>query len=376
MFQTAAVSRRARIGALEPFRMLAFLGVVCQHVLGAYLRRPETSLFEAEVIGFFFALSKFAVPAFIFLSGAALFTSHYRSLRYVDFLKKRLGSIVLPYLIWSGIYYIYIPLFGRGSLPFGKREFLFRLATGEVKYHLWYVFLIVQFYLFLPLIFRLYSALEARAAHMRRPVLLLLIAGALYTALLILCRYASGVPVLGALLYTYRGKNILYYLPYFLLGGMLARHEDALLRILGRYKAAFLLAGGASFALILTVYLRAVRAGARDVGTMGSFTPRMFFLTLSMLALLYPLCTRLASKARCMRAYAFIGRHSYGAYLSHALVLDVLSWNLPAMPLPVYYTFLFALTAALSIIVGWIFDLLYGSARKGVSRLLACARSR
>ena len=109
---------------------------------------------------------------------------------------------------------------------------------------------------------------------------------------------------------------------------------------------------------------------------MGSFTPRMFFLTLSMLALLYPLCTRLASKARCMRACAFIGRHSYGAYLSHALVLDVLSWNLPAMPLPVYYTFLFALTAALSIIVGWIFDLLYGSARKGVSRLLACARSR
>lgn len=61
--------RKERIAELELIRALGFLAVVYQHVIGVYMRVPGIDEQTAIVYGMLFHLLKFAVPAFIFMTG-------------------------------------------------------------------------------------------------------------------------------------------------------------------------------------------------------------------------------------------------------------------------------------------------------------------
>ncbi|KGX92646.1 acyltransferase [Pontibacillus halophilus JSM 076056 = DSM 19796] len=67
-----------------------------------------------------------------------------------DFYKKRVVFIVLPYVLWAIFYetFMYVIQFREWSLV----DSLVRILHGESFYHLHFIYLIVQFYLFLPLL--------------------------------------------------------------------------------------------------------------------------------------------------------------------------------------------------------------------------------
>ena len=140
----------ARNVVIDNLRGLAMLGVIGIHA-GSYVldsATPWLSLFVLCEI-----LSRYAVPAFFFISGYGLFLQHPlgRSLDYVHFLQGRFKSVMIPYMVWSA-FYLYLwnfPAlsFERWSWP----TFVEMLFFGDASYHLYFLIILWWFYVTLPL---------------------------------------------------------------------------------------------------------------------------------------------------------------------------------------------------------------------------------
>lgn len=111
-------------------------------------------------------VTKFAVPVFVFLSGFVLFYNYYdkpfTAKTIGQFYKKRMSKIIIPFLLFSFLYYSLTRLvqFGFTDVQtfigyFTNVEFLKKLVIGKTYTHLYFVVIIIQFYVLAP--FMLYA---------------------------------------------------------------------------------------------------------------------------------------------------------------------------------------------------------------------------
>lgn len=114
---------------------------------------------------------KFGTTTFIFLSSFVLFYNYYPQKltlqRIVRFYRNRLLYILLPYVVFSGFYFVFKwDLEGRGwNIGAMLPDFGMKLLTGEAFYHLYFVFISVQFYILFPLLLFLFQRFRPLAVH-------------------------------------------------------------------------------------------------------------------------------------------------------------------------------------------------------------------
>lgn len=136
--------------AVDFIRLISIIGVVLIHTTTYFVdRNPAFSL------SFYFlhALNqavRFAVPLFFAISGFLLAGKYSNIFSPGIFYKKRFGKILLPYFVWSLIYFLIIfpnPV----NLVFSK-IFLYNLLTGDSSYQLYFIPTIIVLYLAFPFI--------------------------------------------------------------------------------------------------------------------------------------------------------------------------------------------------------------------------------
>ena len=94
-------------------------------------------------------LSSFVVQGFLFLSGVKLFLSgREAAFSYQKFYISRAKRVVLPYLLVFALFCVYFT--GSGRITFDLPYFLRELLTGGLVGHFYYVAIMVQFYLLIP----------------------------------------------------------------------------------------------------------------------------------------------------------------------------------------------------------------------------------
>ncbi|WJY26200.1 acyltransferase [Sporosarcina trichiuri] len=131
-------------------RILAAVAVVVIHVSAGVVTDRSQNYTSPWMAGNFYeSLSRWAVPMFVMISGALMLSSR-REIPTAEFLKKRMGKIVIPLLIWSVIYYA--NEVRKGAYSFSMSDFVERLATGDIMYHLWFLYMIAGLYLITPLL--------------------------------------------------------------------------------------------------------------------------------------------------------------------------------------------------------------------------------
>ena len=160
-----------------PFlRGVAILAVVANHTTGTglgalffwahsyrdgnppYLGEYGTlTYYSLSTIG---QLALFSVPAFLFISGyfIAYAARGERATLSWKIVRTRVSSLLWPYLIWSVVAYAWQLFQGallKGSEGYSLGEFLMRLVTGSVMDAYFFVPLLIQFYLLAPVIVRL-----------------------------------------------------------------------------------------------------------------------------------------------------------------------------------------------------------------------------
>ncbi|KAB8129178.1 acyltransferase [Gracilibacillus oryzae] len=139
-------------------RALAIMGVLIVHATSFPVSQYDPNTFTFEAYSFLNTFFRFGTPTFIFLSSFVLFYSYYHrpltSQLILGFYKKRLLYIILPYIIFSVIYFMYN--YEYYSSVFTTRElvstFFNQLLTGSTASHLYFVFISIQFYLLFPLL--------------------------------------------------------------------------------------------------------------------------------------------------------------------------------------------------------------------------------
>ncbi len=138
----------------DNLRVIATIGVIFIHVSSDYVPTSGTiSSYDFWVGNIYDSISRFSVPIFVMLSGALLLPKDYGT---AVFLKKRLSRLVLPFLFWSLIYILnsLINKIQDGeNLNFTQtvKEVFLQIRDGS-SLHLWYIYMIIGIYLFIPII--------------------------------------------------------------------------------------------------------------------------------------------------------------------------------------------------------------------------------
>lgn len=205
-------------------------------------------------------VGRFTVPIFVILSGFAIAKSEEkRPFQLQMFWQRRLWRIVPPYLLFT-----LLNLIGRSQFVAADWQGRFHqiwqaIATGMGDYHLYFLGIIFQCYVFYPLLRHIRFSLLKLA-------LLILIIFNLFT-----CRWISATfgifANIGNLLPD--GNHLIYWLPYFQLGIWLATDQgwtEQLVMKLRSQTWAYLFAIAASLELSEFYWTAILKNSAESVG--------------------------------------------------------------------------------------------------------------
>ena len=123
-------------------------------VIGAYLVVMAHVSYNGDgsvlISGYYFVLSRIAVPLFFMVSGYLLLR---KEEPYGEFFRKRALKVVLPFFIWSVIYL----LWKREGFESGfsiklVASYLLKIVRGPRENHLWFFYALIGLYLFTPIL--------------------------------------------------------------------------------------------------------------------------------------------------------------------------------------------------------------------------------
>jgi fucose 4-O-acetylase-like acetyltransferase len=246
------------------------------------------------------ALGVFAVPAFLFVSGAFLsYTAREMSFTFVQ---RSLDRILWPYVIWSLIFYVLLTVTGveRHSI------------AGHIKN------LLVGYpYHFIPLLVFWYVGAPLVAKIGRRHAVALLAAVALAQYFLIVLRYPGAILArgtlpewLGALAPPVLFTTLADWALYFPLGLVLGMHDA---QIRSRLSSLRWMLVGATVLLFVLSALHGFRLVSAPWARLVVPLPLMFLL---------PLIDR--KSIPLTQGLEMLGRRSYGIYLMHFVVVNII----------------------------------------------------
>lgn len=351
---------KKRIYELDILRGIAFLAVVLQHSLAGFIYEPQLKMYEGITSALMLNAIRFAVPLFVVLTGFSLYYSD-KGEGYLTFIKKRFKQIILPYLLWTVIYDIFM-FFINGmktqSIDGVLLEYLKYVFTGTASYHLWYMVMIIQFYLVSPFfkvfLNKNYSKLRNNLALIGFFIVHLLLiywynfkAGSLYEA-------SSGA--LREVL-VYRDRVFIMWMFYFVLGAYFSIYIDEVKKILSKAKYIFLVLFIGSLSYVMFKMINSASFNEQGGYTINHFIGSplnyiMFPLLLTSIIVLYPLSEFILKKnGRLKESLINIGKYSFGAYLAHALILHYINAGLSVL-VPWFFPKIivsFVLTAFISI---------------------------
>ncbi len=140
-----------RIEHFDILRGLAIIGVVAIHSSGSGLQFSEQSInFNFTVL--WRNMFNFAVPIFIAISGFFLAKKSIKnSLEYIAFQRKQIPRVYIPLLVWSSVWFAFSVIVYKSSFI----NELFKIATFQSSDTFYFIALIIQYYLLLPILQKL-----------------------------------------------------------------------------------------------------------------------------------------------------------------------------------------------------------------------------
>lgn len=293
---------------LDLLRVLAMVGVVGIHVSARHFADVPLDSAAWHAMNLWDGLVRWAVPMFAMVSGA-VFLDPERSVGVRAIFRKYLPRILLAFFLWSALY---AAIDCNGSVII----FFTQLLRGH--YHLWYLYMLMGFYLIVPLLRRITAS--------ERLTWYFLALAVVFTFgvpdLLLLAQAADRVWGLGlAAIVTDVQQYTMFFLtlgfvPYFVLGWAL-HHR----RLTSRQTLILCGLGLAGFVLapLLNAWYSA-KTGAAQVEFFAYSKFCVLFQTAGVFAFAKALAPRLS--ARVQRVIMRVALCSFGVYLAHPLLLD------------------------------------------------------
>lgn len=321
------MEKRKHIQELYYIRAIAALGILIIHATGMFAVSSEFNS-KAMYLGIFInQFFRFGSPIFMMISGLVLFYN-YRSIEEFDgkkFYKKKFLYIIIPYITWSIIYFLYKGYYGGATFTISRITLLLReTLRGSVFPHLYFMTLILQFYMILPLFIKYFTKPMKES-----PVKLAIILFLLQTMVLIYGRYFRDFNATGiiGLFNGYYWKSIFGWFFYFLGGGILGIHYDIIVEFIEKHiKSIFLTYIVTTGFYVGQVYYNIWKIGGRDYyDKFGSIRPETIIYAIITMPILIWLTRRMVGKFKLIKTF---GTYSLGIYFVHPLILEELKYKI------------------------------------------------
>lgn len=279
----------------------------------ADLARDPTNSLAYWILMVIRQLTSFAVPAFLFCSGFFVsYAARGPQGRFTwKMVRARLIDILVPYLIWSLLWFVLDALEGATHTPL---DYVSQLLTGQADGGSYYFIpLLCQFYLLSPLIVPLAKS---------RPRGLLIVAGLLQLANVVMVYlYAFGATVPAALSWTTNLWLIFPWAIFFATGLVSGLHLDRFRPWLNRHKRR-LLGGLAVLAVACVIEPEVIyRVTGRDVRLVPIAISTILYTIVFLLVFLAFDRARLPRSTELTK----LGNRSYGIYLTHLKAMEYMT---------------------------------------------------
>jgi len=145
---------RERKTYADVMRLVAMLAIISLHASGSSLHYNAYNDGYAWWVNslFYDGFLKWGTGVFLMISGVFMLEEQ-RTQNIRTFLIGRFKRIVIPFIVWAVLYKIYDDpnaiIETKGLVLF---KYLKEVITGDVKYHLWFVYMIVALYLIAPVL--------------------------------------------------------------------------------------------------------------------------------------------------------------------------------------------------------------------------------
>lgn len=304
------VKETERIIYFDFLRALAIVAVIMLHS-AAYLtyqkgQIPSSWWYTAVA---FVAINKWAVPVFFMISGALLLNREPESIR--QFLRKRFARVAIPLAFWTVVYGLWVHYRSHESLLV-----LFKKALSEpIYYHLWFVYVLLGLYLAVPILQVFVQ--QATEKQLRYFLILWFFVNAI-------------VSIFDKFLGIHLGIDFTFfagYIGYFILGYYLA---TTLLSRLTRNVSLLLIVASLSVGIFGTL---AISRGRYDEYFQGYLTANVMLFGTGAFLLAKQSEAQLVKLGNKKLVLA-ISSASFGIYLIHPLIQDVLGIVLSSLHVP------------------------------------------
>ena len=136
---------------LNYFNAISCLAVILIHVLSYSVVALQKQSWQFAAVFFPWQIAAYVVPAFLFCGAVKLsFQINESKLpSWPVYMKRRIQKVYLPYVLATVVYFLVFGIFGK--LGLSLRQLLHYLLVGDVSAPLYYIIVVMQFYLLLPL---------------------------------------------------------------------------------------------------------------------------------------------------------------------------------------------------------------------------------
>ncbi|WP_157974052.1 acyltransferase [Desertihabitans aurantiacus] len=316
---SGAATTRARLQQIDFMRVVVFTFVVSAHVVTVTL-----DMTDLWVSGWGM-LMHFTRYAFVFISAFVLFHSYRdRPLRATTFWRKRFGTVVLPYLVWTLLYGV-VRMVDEGvpGLTDWLVDYARRVATGSEWYHLYFLLISIQLYLFFPLVRWVVDRFAGRHG------LLLALAAVVQLGAMALVSLAPAPPGPASVLWTHPDVAFGLYTLFVVGGGVCALHVEQLNRWIGEHRVLLVALGAGGLAVTLGIYLVRATGGSAELASLPGhpgLVPWAVAATMVVYALGTAWVNRGVENRLSQRVVAAGAHRAFGVFAVHPLVLWMLNW--------------------------------------------------
>lgn len=337
----------ARLTNIDLMRVVVFTAVVSTHVVTYPLNQEELPVAAWGLV------MHFARYAFVFVSAFVLCHSYQdRSLSPIRFWRRRFAAVVLPYLLWTLIYYgLETAMYGWPGVLSWLHLYLLHVFWGTEWYHLYFLVVSIQLYLVFPALRWLIDRWPGTHGW------LIGIAAAIQLGYMAMVSFVPAPPAPWVIPWEHAEKALPLYLLFAVGGAVAARRQDQLNGWLTRHRRLLAGFGILSLAGCLAVFaVRAAGGSAWSAAAAGfpATLPWAVAATLICYAVTTGLVQRNGTDGLTARIASFGAHRAFGVFAIHPLVLWVIvvvlgsifaQW--PGMVLRTVITFILTLAGSL-----------------------------
>lgn len=293
---------------LNYFNAISCLAVILIHILSYSVVALQKQSWQFAAVFFPWQIAAYVVPAFLFCGAVKLsFQINENKLpSWPVYMKRRIQKVYLPYVVATVVYFLVFGVFAK--LGLSLKQLLHYLLVGDVSAPLYYIIVVMQFYLLLPLWKWLVQKIPASIA--------LPAAAMIY---MLMPQEASAVTQIGVA-FRYTDRVFPTYLVFWVLGLYVGKHYESVSDALNGHRKA----AGCSMLLVLLFAFVSYRLNLETKSPLGTGGMKMFSDVLTILGLL-SLCLWIqqSKHERVKKLLAAIHTVSFPVYLYHCLFLEL-----------------------------------------------------